>query len=318
MDWESESLKNKARLYGERAHEQSIESSLFGFWMSLCLELLARAALSKIHPVLLADPRDEGNIHYAFGIMPKGNVRSIQAKTVFARCSILVKGFTDQMSAQCLIVADRRNRELHTSSAAFEGHDSSTWLPQIYEIMEVLLNHLEDDFIGLFGEEQARVAQAMLKDRRGQVKAEVQKKISDARKEFESLSGELKSSTASKGQEAVTTWVKKSPLRKIVKCPSCGFNAAMSGESQSRGGIQVNQEVGSITREVRVLPHALTCPVCKLKLDGYRELLEAKLGQVFTTIESEDPIEFFGIAPEDYVDVDELIRDRYAEEYDNE
>jgi hypothetical protein len=116
MDWASEKLFAKAKLYGERAHEQRIDSPLFGMWMSLCLELLSRAALSKIHPVLLADPREEGNIHYSFGVNPKTNPRSIQAKTVFARCSIFVPDFTDQMAAQCLIIADRRNKELHTEA----------------------------------------------------------------------------------------------------------------------------------------------------------------------------------------------------------
>ena len=318
MDWNSDTLKGKARLYGQRAHEQRIESALFGFWMSLCLELLARAALAKIHPVLLADPRDEGNIHYSFGILPKGNVRSIQAKTVFARCSVLVPGFTDQMSAHGLILADRRNRELHTGAAAFEGHDASTWLPQTYEVMEVLLKHLGDDFAALFGAGQAGVAKAMLKDRREQIKSEVQKRIAEARRTFDALDGETRSSQASKGQEALTAWVAKSPLRKITKCPSCGFNAALSGESQSRGPVQVNEEEGTITREVRVLPHALACPVCKLRLDGYQELLEAKLGQVFTTVEVEDPIEFFGIIPEEHVDVDELVRNYREGEYDNE
>lgn len=71
MDWSSESLYNKARLYAQRAHDEPVESALFGFWMSLSLELLARASLAQIHPVLLADPKEQDNIHYAFGIIPK-------------------------------------------------------------------------------------------------------------------------------------------------------------------------------------------------------------------------------------------------------
>jgi hypothetical protein len=318
MDWSADTLKAKAKLYGQRAHEQQIESAQFGFWMSLCLELLARAALAKLHPVLLADPRDEGNIHYSFGIIPKGNVRSVQAKTVFARCSIFVPGYTDKMSAHCLILADRRNRELHTGVAAFEGHDASTWLPQTYEVMEVLLAYLDDDFTGLFGTEQARVAQMMLKDRRSQTKSEVQSKIAAARRAFETLNGQEKSERASKGQEVLVSWVAKSALRKATKCPSCGFNAALSGESQSRGPVQIDEAAATITREVRVLPHALTCPTCALKLDGYQELLEASLGQIFTTVEEEDPIEFFGIVPEEHVDVDDLVRRYHEGEYNNE
>src|SRR5690606_13996241 len=130
MEWEFDPLFAKAKLYGQRAHDEHLDSALFGFWMSLCTELLARAALAKIHPVLLADPTGEGNMHYVFGIVPKTNPKSVHAKTVFARCSIFVERFTDQMSAHYLTLADRRNKELHGGEAAFEGIDPASWLPK--------------------------------------------------------------------------------------------------------------------------------------------------------------------------------------------
>src|SRR5690348_11746863 len=108
MDWASEALYNKAKVFAERAHDQPIDSALFAFWMSLTIEMLARAALAKIHPALLADPREPENIQYVFGITPKTPPKSIHAKTVFARCSVFVDGFTDRMSGHCLIMADRR------------------------------------------------------------------------------------------------------------------------------------------------------------------------------------------------------------------
>jgi hypothetical protein len=62
MDWAADSLYGKAKIYAQRAHDGSIGCALFGFWMSLSLELLALAALATIHPVLLADPTTEDNI----------------------------------------------------------------------------------------------------------------------------------------------------------------------------------------------------------------------------------------------------------------
>ena len=38
MDWSSESLYSKAKLYARRAHDEAVESAMFGFWMSLSLE----------------------------------------------------------------------------------------------------------------------------------------------------------------------------------------------------------------------------------------------------------------------------------------
>jgi len=50
-------------------------------------------------------------------------------------------------------------------------------------------------------------------------------------------------------------------------------------------------------------------------------LHEAERGNIYTVEVTEDPIEFFGIDPEEYVDVDEIVR-RYGEDmaasYENE
>jgi hypothetical protein len=62
----------------------------------------------------------------------------------------------------------------------------------------------------------------------------------------------------------------------------------------------------------------LICPFCKLKLSGYQEVNEAGVGVIYKIEEEEDPIEFFGIVPEEHVDVDELVRNHFADEYDNE
>ncbi len=47
-------------------------------------------------------------------------------------------------------------------------------------------------------------------------------------------------------------------------------------------------------------------------------MLEAGLGTIYTTVEAEDPIEFFGINPEEYVDIEKIVRDYHDEGYMNE
>lgn len=318
MDWDSSTLLGKAKLYAERADNEQIHSALFGFWMSLCLELLSRAALSKLHPVLLADPRDEGNIQFAFGINPRTNPRSIQAKTVFARCSVFVSDFTDQMSAHCLILADRRNRELHTGNAAFEGHDNSAWLPQTYEVFEVLLKHLGITLNNFFGDQHANFALSMLKDRIKNLKVDVQKSIGDAKKTFEALNSDIKAEKINKGREFTNKSIRHSALRRSCKCPSCGFEAIIAGETIGRGPNKINEVDNTISREVRILPNLFICSICDLRLDGYQKLSQAQIGSIFTNSEVQDPIEFFGIIPEEHVDIDKLVREYQEQEYNNE
>jgi len=156
------------------------------------LELLARAALAQIHPALLADPKEPDNIQYVFGIIPRNVPRSIQAKALFARCSVFITDFTDKMSGHCLIMADRRNSELHSGAAAFEGIDNSKWLPSTYEVVDVLLKHLQRDFTDFLGDEHGPVAVEALRGRRETIKKEVQEKLAAARKFYAGQSPEWK------------------------------------------------------------------------------------------------------------------------------
>lgn len=319
MSWLPNDLLAKAKLYAARANDEAFESALFGFWMSLSLELLARAALSKIHPALLADPSQEGNIHYAFGINPKGNPKSVAAKAVFARCSIFVEGFTDQMSGHCLVLADRRNKELHSGEAAFENIENSTWLPQTFEIFDVLLTHVDLTFSDFLGQDAAKVAEGMLAHRNEQLLKEVKERIAAAKNSFGKLDGNVKADRIEKAKLSTQAWVKEGTLREAHDCPSCGFKGALSGEALDRGPTKICGASGAIVREVRALPNAFGCAVCGLKLNGYQELLQAGMGKAFVVEEEEDPIEFFGIIPEEHVDIDKLVRDYvYEEEYNNE
>jgi hypothetical protein len=319
MDWDSTLLYNKAKLYAERAHSEPVDSALFGLWMCLGLELLARASLAHIHPVLLADPREQDNIHYAFGILPRSIPKSIPAKALFARCSVFISGFTDKMSAHCLILADRRNSELHSGAAAFEHIDNAKWLPATYEVVEVLLVHLGRDFPDFLGG-HASVAVEALKDRHDNIKKEVQSKLSAARRAYESLSPQEKEEQNIAADQKTAAWVRETKLRLKSPCPACGNAAVISGEVVGRGPVRIDEDSGSITREVRVLPNKLHCAFCNLLLASFQDLREADRGTIYTVEEHEDPMEFFGIDPEEYVDVDKIIR-RYAEDefgYNNE
>ena len=67
QEWTTDSLWNKAKIYITRAFSGEREDDLFPFFASLGLEFLARSALAKIHPALLADPSDGASVMYAFG-----------------------------------------------------------------------------------------------------------------------------------------------------------------------------------------------------------------------------------------------------------
>ena len=318
MDWSRDSLYNKAKLFAQRAHNEDIESALFGFWISLSLELLARAALSHIHPALLADPKEPDNLQYAFGKVPKAVPKSIAAKALYARCSVFIEGFTDMMAGHCLVMADRRNSELHSGAAVFEDLETSSWLPQTYEVIDVLLTHISSGFADFIGEDHKSFAVDMLKDRKEGIKKEVQDKISAAKQAFEKQTLEWKAERLAATAPTRDGWIAQSRFRKGCTCPACRSKAVIGGESVSRGPAKIDEASGQISREVRVLPNVLFCPLCGLSLTGYQQMREARLGDIYTVIDAEDPIEFFGIDPEEHVDLDKMMREYHEMEYNNE
>jgi hypothetical protein len=161
--WSEEALFGKAVLYVESMESCPAEDWQFGLWSALALEHLARAALSHISPVLLAETSNWRNLTYALGGDPtakKYTPTSIPTKEVYARLNELLPKFTEEVAGFCSKHAGRRNSELHTGDLAFAELGTSQWLPRFYSACEVLLESMERDLSDLVSDPGA--AQAMI------------------------------------------------------------------------------------------------------------------------------------------------------------
>jgi hypothetical protein len=134
-------------------------------WSSLALELLARAALSKFNPALLADVTSWHNLSYALGYTPKVAKflpKSIGLADVLIRLDELLPDFDEELRKFCLIHAGGRNAELHSAEMAFEGASTSAWLPSFYRSCEVLGKSLGISLKDLFGDDEAKAAKKVM------------------------------------------------------------------------------------------------------------------------------------------------------------
>ena len=140
--WSTESLFGKATIYIDRMESYTVDDDQFGFWSALSLELLSRAALAHISPVLLADANNWKNLMHALGGDPtakKFTPTSISTKEVTARLAELIPEFTKEKAGFCYKHADRRNSELHSGDLAFTALGTSTWLPGFYSVCNVVV-----------------------------------------------------------------------------------------------------------------------------------------------------------------------------------
>ena len=79
---------------------------------------MAKSALAKVNPVLIADPTDNGkSALIAAGLSREsGGFKSVQAKTVFSRCA---RAFPPLSSREANTIALNRNEYLHSAAPSF-------------------------------------------------------------------------------------------------------------------------------------------------------------------------------------------------------
>jgi hypothetical protein len=277
MYWNHNNLWQKTKVYADRAMRERREGSLFPFWASLTLEFLARAALARVHPVLLADPRGDESILYAFGYPAKAPV-SVPMKTVVSRCKVTVKGFTDQESKVALSLSQRRNDELHTGHPAFEDFPTKLWLGDFFRTSKLLLIHQGKSLEDLFGLEEATAAETMISAVDKKIKAESIKIFKRAEKEFDKLPEGEKSRKRFLGSKEAQKRLSSSGG--LAPCPACEARALITGQVVSKSEPRLEED--DIVIDTIILPTNLRCYSCDLELPTHGSLHALDLGGQFT------------------------------------
>lgn len=295
--WTSESLWLKAKTYIDRANAKEHGDSEFPLLSSLSLELLARAALTKVHPVLNADPQDYTNLLYAFGYNIK-EPRSIPLHSVFIRLEKIVDGFTKQHREFCDFMTILRNQELHTGELAFDNLAPSKWLARFYEVASVLCRFIDKSLEDYVGEELAESAQRMIEALNSADKKAVMDKIAAHAKVFLSKSSDEQKALRESADAAM-----KYPFGDATRipCPACNCPARGNGE-WVRDSRPVYDE-GQFYLERLFMVASLTCSACGLTLANHTEIHHAELEPRFTRY-----------AP---VDLHELFQQETGEDYNN-
>lgn len=303
--WEFEDLFNKSKLFIHRAlDEDDPESSEFIFWCIISLELLARAVLSKIHPSLLADPKDGNNILFACGFPSIKSPISIPAKTVFHRCTVVCAEFTEQDYNDCILWLNWRNEEVHTGSLPLNNIKTSQWLSKFYKIIKILLTECSktlEDFLGL---ENAKTANEMVNALDESNKKIAFQMIKDAKEKFNKLGMEERLERIKESENKLKLDWRKEYHGKKVKCPVCEGAALLNG-SLVRTSQPKDVEGELVQDEIR-LPNEFNCYSCETKISGHELLYSLDLGDQYSKRIYLDPKEYYDISfdPSDYYEPD--------------
>jgi len=236
---------------------------------------------------------------------------------VLKLCRALFDGFSEDDSIAVLALANRRNDELHTGAAAFAEYPSQQWLPKFYRACRSLASAMGESLESLFGEEEAKVAAAILDETQKEVKQRVLAAIAAHRRVFEA---KLEEDRLSAAADAKTVADQLTHLRHHrVTCPACRCDATVQGEAF--GPEHVSHGDDGITVRQPVSPRSFSCSACGLKLQGYAELDAADLGGQYTRRTVFSPEDYYGLIDPKTADLSEYLDDYLADmadEYDNE
>jgi len=268
------------------------KDELFAFWSALLLELLARAALATVSPVLLAAEMNWRNAAYAVGLSTtKRGFSPISAssKDVLLRLSETQPTFTAEHVSFCTTHFDRRNSELHTGEVAFSSLGSSQWLPHFYKVSKVLLAAMNKDLSALFSDSESAEAMIVALDDAA-AKAVLQDVNAHKVVWFRKLESERIEATA---QAAV--WAARQ-IGHRVRCPSCESTSLLQGSPV--GPVKTEVVDFEVYQRQKVVPSIFACNACGLRISGYSKLMACGLGDSYTATTISSAADFFGLFSE--------------------
>lgn len=287
--WDSTALLSKAQRYIEEMQEHSHSDWKAVLWSSLALELLARAALSRFSPALLADATSWHNLSYALGYTPKVGKflpRSIATADVLTRLNELLPDFDEELRKFCFIHAGNRNAELHSAEMPFEGASSSTWLASFYRSCEVLGKSLGTSLKDLFGDHEAKAAKKVMAAAKDAAANSVKGSINAHKTVWEGKSERERTKLSAQAE----VWARQLDGH-IVNCPACASKALIYGDPITEPRKIIQDDL--ITETQTCLPTKFECVACNLKISGLSQLAASGLGDPFKKTSTYDAAEYY-------------------------
>ncbi|WP_211207576.1 hypothetical protein [Thauera aminoaromatica] len=307
--WSADTLLAKAQLYIEQMDSTVADEWKYGLWSALTLELLARAALANISPVLLADPQNWRNIMHALGNAPtakKFSPTSIGTKEVLVRLSELLPEFNQEVAGFCGKHVERRNAELHSGEVVFTGVGTAEWLPRFYRAVKILLESMAKELADFVADpERALEMIASLDD--AAAKAVDQDIKAHEKVWFNKPVADRDAATLQ-----ATAWATRHAGHRVV-CPSCASPAILHGRASGPVSTTVGND--EVVQRQTMLPSAFECIACGLKIAGYSKLSACGLGDAFSEMTTYTAAEFFDLYTEDDLEEARNVRPEYEPDF---
>lgn len=292
--YDYEALWLKAKLFLNRAMDED-EYRAFeeqALWASLALELLAKASLARVSPLLIAEPTEEGtNLLIASGLI-EGDTRftSVRAKTLYSRCHKAFKPFSEQEAAK---ITHARNEYLHGAAAGFTSIPAAAWWPRYWRLAVILISALERDISDMVGADRRATVESHLDQNQRNIEHRTEMLIERAKQRLSQWqAGTLPARVAAEWRPGL---IAGAGLRYSAPatCPACGGTGMIEGEDSLDVDVRYErftEDDYEVMVEIVATADYFSCSACGLTLDDYQLIAQAGFDDTFDAEGSDDDI----------------------------
>lgn len=290
--YDHQALWSKAKVFLNRAMDPAPGRSFDeqALWASAALELLAKAALARVSPLLIAEPTEEGkNILIATGLIKDtAQFTSVSASTVFKRCQMAFRPFS---APNALKYASARNEYLHGSSVGFMTLPPQAWWPRYWALALILVTAQDRQIEDLVGPDRALTVETYLAQNARNVEHRTEALISRAQQRLTQYRAGTLPARIQAEWRSSPDLTRSLPYYATEICPACGEEGTLEGDDGSdmlSFEYIYDQEDGSpvgATARINVPADYFSCPTCHLVLDAYELIEQAGLPDSFEFID---------------------------------
>lgn len=286
---ESKELWFKARLFINRALDSNRERDFpeRAFWAASSLELLGKAALARVSPILIATPDESGgNLLAALGlIQPKnGTVITVQAKTIWSRCQQAFRPFNMDEATKISYV---RNEYIHGAGLGLASLREDFWWPTFWSQAAILLDALDSDIPSFVGSERAVSAQAHLESHKEFIQNRAKSLLNRAQLRIQQRDTPLISVALSEELSRSNDVSPGLTYHQSTICPVCKGEARLEGEelaSTEREVVEIDYfGIPEYAYVLEVYSDFFHCKHCGLTFDSAELISEAGADEKFLT-----------------------------------
>ncbi len=288
--YDHEALWTKAKLFLNRAMDDDGARSFDeqALWASLALEALAKAALARVSPLLVAEPTEDGaNLLIACGLIGgEARFTSIRAKTLMSRCHKAFKPFDEH---EAMMIVAGRNEYLHGGGTGFLIIPPHAWWPRYWAQAAILVTALDRDVKQLVGEDRERTVNDYLGQNAKNIERRTEALIERARQRLQqrrdgTLSARLTAEWKSGDQLSDGLSHSQSET-----CPACQSIGLLEGEDVidtkvhyvSMDSDPDDYIYPAVSVTLTLQAEHFSCPACQLVLNSPKLVQQAGLPATF-------------------------------------